>query len=107
MIDRELDLCEMMRDPYEDAYEAEDFSQIDINDDNINDFGEFMPGQTLGMALGLAEMIAEENASIADPAELFEDFQESLEKISLKSRHKSKVPVPSFEQYVYNKCGIS
>ncbi len=103
------DLYEMMEEPSIDAEELENEYDLLIGDEFVEEDGG-MSVQQLGMALGLAEMIAQNNEVMTDPAELFEDFEDfenSLEKVSLKSRHQgSKVPVPAFEQYVYKKCGL-
>ncbi len=90
----------------EDEYGSPEESFNDYN--SINDGHDLLDSTSLGMALSFAEMISEENNSYStkDPAEMFEDYEDTLEKISLKDRNKSKVPVPAFEQYVYNKCGI-
>ena len=99
------DLYEMMEEPSVDAEEREGDYDLLVGDAFVEEDGG-MTTQQFGMALGLAEMISESSEAIADPAELFEDFEDSLDRVSLQSRHQNKVPIPAFEQYVYKKCNM-
>lgn len=100
------DLCSMMEGPSVDSYDHE--HEYDDYDSAANE-GESCLSDvaTFGMALGLAEIIAEENEVTANPETLVEEYEDDRTRVSLQNRHStSKVPIPAFEQYVDRVCGL-
>jgi hypothetical protein len=100
------DLYTMMEGYHKDAYEREEGFDPYITNEQDEFFADGLSSQQLGMVLGLAEMMAEENASTEDPARLFEDYRDSRAKLNLQDRNHNKAPMRAFDKHVHKKCGI-
>lgn len=82
-----------------------------VTDENYKGYSEMNgddDGEFMGTALGFAAMMTADQESIddmADPADIFEDYEACLHELDLTTGGKAEVP--AFEQYVYRVCGVS
>ena len=105
----ERDLCDLM------ANGGDYFNETSYNTEDEYSNNRSFDSRDLGTAMTFGDMLAEERSLSDlldfsdDPAELLEAIeaehnQDKIQRISLKSR---QADVPAFEQYVYQKCGIT